>query len=141
MIETGRVVTLSELGACRSIRSEEELDSLVLVCENRSVGRRMWVLFECELGYFEDFFRFFRLKPAAWGFRFEVPGRRRWPLEARFCLTARLRPAGRRRDLLGDGLTFAAIAPSVEPIERAAVTRKSLFFAAGLRLLIFIVFS
>jgi hypothetical protein len=42
-------------------------------------------------------------------------------------------------DLWGDGLTFRATVPRVEPIDRATVVRKSLSFAAGLRSVIFIV--
>ena len=79
-----------------------------------------------DVRYFANFFRVLCLDPAAWPLRFAALGRVRWRrLDAGFRLRGRLSPAGRRRDLRGDGLTFAAIAPSVEPIERAAVTRKS----------------
>jgi hypothetical protein len=79
-----------------------------------------------DVRYFADFFRFLCLKPAAWPFRFEALVRVRWRLlDAGFLLLPALPPAGRRRDLRGDGFTFAATAPSVEPIERATVTRKS----------------
>jgi hypothetical protein len=93
-----------------------------------------------ESGYFEDFFRFFRLRPAALLLPFKVTadvGRLLWEAEA--CLRASFRPVRRRCDSRGDLLTFAATAPSVDPIERATLTRKSLSFTGCLCPLFFII--
>jgi hypothetical protein len=59
-------------------------------------------------------------------------------IERRFA--AGLRRAGRRRAAPAVPLTLAATAPSVEPMDSATLTRKSLSFAADLRPF-FIVFS
>jgi hypothetical protein len=52
-----------------------------------------------------------------------------------------LRFTPRLLDLRDDAFTFRATVPSVEPIDRATVVRKSAPFAAGLRSVIFIVLS
>jgi hypothetical protein len=95
----------------------------------------MWILQWDKLSYFEDFLRDFGLRPAT--LREAALVRR----EAEAFLAAFLRPALGRRDARGERLTFAATAPSVDPIERATVTRKSFSFAAGLCSLIFFVLS
>jgi len=87
---------------------------------------------DMNLGYFADRFRFLRFGVAAEPVPFEVPA------DVELCLRVRLRPTGLSRRLLDGGFTFAATAPSVEPIERATLTRKSPSLAAGLRFLIFI---
>jgi hypothetical protein len=94
------------------------------------------------MDYFAAFALCRRLDAAALPRRFEalaMPCRRF--LKAVPSFRVFLRFARRLFDLRGDGLTFRATVPRVEPIDRAAVVRKSSSFAAGLRAVIFIVIS
>ena len=93
---------------------------------------------DTNLGYFPDHFRFLRFRVAAGLLRFEaVADARRWFRDIELCLGARLRRTGLGRRLWDEGFTFAATAPSVEPIERATFTRNSSSLAAGFRFFIF----
>ena len=91
-----------------------------------------------ESGYFADFLRFLWARPAALVVRFETEAEvRRLARETEARLRVRVRLAERRCDARVEPFTFAATVPSVEPIERATVVRKSSLFAAGLRSIIF----
>jgi len=92
--------------------------------------------------YSADFFRLRGLIAAGLPRRFErlaMPCRRF--VEAVPSLRGSLCFARRLFDLRADGLTFRATVPSVEPIDRATVVRKSSPFGAGLSRVIFIVVS
>lgn len=86
-------------------------------------------LLRYELDYFEALLRFFCFRAAAFALLLEIfAAVRRLFVDAEVLCETRLRAAERVRDLRGDGLTRAATAPRVEPIERATLERKSSFF-------------
>jgi hypothetical protein len=98
----------------------------------------MGTLLQSGLSYLLDFFRFFRVPRAVAFFCFDIDAEARRPARATgLFFRARFGIERRRRVGRVASSTFAATVPSVEPIERATVVRKSSVFAADLCSVVF----